>query len=73
MWFIGNYQKIKVLITGSDEPFDGNLFCDTLQLVEIMGCDGRILSLHFNDCGGFGETGGSVNCNGTILLKRITP
>ena len=66
-----NYPKIEVLVTGSDEPFDGNLFCSALRLVEIIDCDGRFFGLHFNDCGGF--LLGHGNCNGVILLKRVAP
>jgi hypothetical protein len=69
--YVENREVVEVLITEKDEPFDGNLFCSTLKLVEITACDGRFWDLLFNDCGGFGETGGSASCNGVILLKRI--
>jgi len=69
--YVENRQVIKVLTTEEDESFDGNLFCNTLKLVEIINCDGRFFNLHFNDCGGFGEAGGSVSCNGGIILKRM--
>ena len=59
------YQYVEVLVTGSDEPFDGNLFCSTIKLVNIIVCDGRSFLLHFNDCDG------GVRCNGTMVFKRI--
>jgi len=69
MKYNGFNHYVEVLITGEDEPFDGNLFCSTLKLVEIIDCDGRFFGLHFNDCGGF--LSGHGNCNGVMLFKRI--
>jgi len=69
MKFNGFNHYLEVLVTGEDEPFDGNLFCNVIKLVEITACDGRYFYLHFNECGG--HAFGHGNCNGTMLFKRI--
>jgi len=50
-----------------DEPYDGNLYCNTLKLVSLIDFDTQYFGLHFNDCGGHG------NCNGTMIFRRIDP
>ena len=66
--FLDHTRFFNIEIVGSElnEPYDGNLYCNTLKIVNLIDFDTRYFGLHFNDCG-------SVNCNGTMIFNRIDP